>query len=517
MSFAGAPVTEPFPPIALDLDDVTRAHLQAAWQLVSVHGDEPIVADRIRVVANAVVNQQIVIAFGGHWSAGKSTLINALLGRDLLPTSERTETGAPCRIRAGAADQALSIRDHYAIEFPCTREALAEQVSITLGGAEPRPEVAAVEAVELTLSLAPLPANVCWIDTPGLNDVPEAEERLRREVDRADQLLWVLNPDQLLAEVEQRFLADHVARRGAGSVAFLINVRTHQHPESDWRRFQDEGWPAHRARIEHFWDALGLPADSRPPVLIVSGAHLCAEFGAADLGRFLSAADGVLARRVVSARVTSLTAVMAEVSSEIERRARESEARIEEQRRAQADRERRLATFRSTATANIIEILADVRELLRGIGAQLAARSRSSTAHSEAAMATQLRSEMHRLLLDRWNAVVASLGDAAARAGIGAPTVEMMGAVAADLAVPPITISSPAVAPPGGCAIGLWGCAFPFMALLWIVKIVSGHEADQRAHDLPRRVDEAILSAAAAHVGQVPVAVDHAIKRYAKD
>jgi hypothetical protein len=230
-----------------------------------------------------------------------------------------------------------------------------------------------------------------------------------------------------------------------------------------------------------------------------------------------------------------LTAVIADVSSEIERRAREFQLHAEQQRVAQADQERRLATFRSAATAGILEIVTDVRESLRSIGAQLAGACGSSSTRTEAAMAARLRSEMHRLLLARWNNVAACLGNAAARAAIAAPTGEAFGAVATHLAVPPVAIPPPAVASSGGCAIGLWGCAVPLTMLLLLIAaigntgkpvflavivcsivamIVSSRAAQQRARDLPRRVDDAILSATAAHAAQVYVAVDRAIASY---
>lgn len=43
----------------------------------------------------------------GIQNSGKSTLINALLGREILPTSEGIETAALYTIESGNADQIL--------------------------------------------------------------------------------------------------------------------------------------------------------------------------------------------------------------------------------------------------------------------------------------------------------------------------------------------------------------------------------------------------------------------------
>src|ERR1051325_5594490 len=416
-------IPQALPPVALDLDESARAVLQSARQVVADLSNESDLANRVRAAADAVVENNITIVFGGHWNAGKSTLVNALLERDLLPVSDRTETGVACRIRAGAADEAIVRRKDLSIAIPCMKQAIADEVSITGGGREPRTKIEAVEILDLTLARASLPPNVCWIDTPGLNDASDADERLRREADRADQLLWVINPDQPLSEVEQRFLADHTSRHGADSVSLIINVRTRTDPKLDWHRFDDEGWPALRKKIDRFWSDVGAPAAARPPQFIVSGAHLLDHFGAATLRAFLCGADGRLAARVMSGRIRALLAATAKASSEMRLRA-------ERRRTAQVDRERKLALFRPRATARLLEIVGEVREALRAIGAQLARSKTASTAQSELALGAQLRAEMHRLVVARWNDIVAALVDAAAHAGIAPPSAATLERVA---------------------------------------------------------------------------------------
>ena len=50
------------------------------------------VSDQIRssllATAAAIAGNPVRVVFGGHFSSGKSTVINALLGRSLLPTSD---------------------------------------------------------------------------------------------------------------------------------------------------------------------------------------------------------------------------------------------------------------------------------------------------------------------------------------------------------------------------------------------------------------------------------------------
>lgn len=63
--------------------------------------------ERRRSWIERLEHPEFPVAFLGNFSAGKSTIINALIGKDLLPESTKALTGTPTVIRSGAVDAAL--------------------------------------------------------------------------------------------------------------------------------------------------------------------------------------------------------------------------------------------------------------------------------------------------------------------------------------------------------------------------------------------------------------------------
>src|SRR5258705_11984507 len=56
-------------------------------------------------------NPNLTIAFVGGFSAGKSSLVNAFLGRYLLPESTKVTTAVPTFVRSGPAEESAPL--HY--------------------------------------------------------------------------------------------------------------------------------------------------------------------------------------------------------------------------------------------------------------------------------------------------------------------------------------------------------------------------------------------------------------------
>lgn len=267
-----------------------------------------------------------VVAFGGHFSSGKSTVINALLGRDLLPTSDYPETGAICVLQAGPLDHAeLSFRTppgsararnragaqaETPRALPCTREAIERAVSLIDQHGATTVATGAVDRLHLTLAGAPIPEGMRWIDSPGINDTAAMSERASVAARDADILIWVLNSRQLLAETEVAFLEQHIARFGAASVVFLVNAflgdREREENTADWRAFTADALPRHRDKLRSRAPSMGYQPGARPELVVVSARALCSGktsgFGGPQLRRLLSELDTPTCPRIRKAR-----------------------------------------------------------------------------------------------------------------------------------------------------------------------------------------------------------------------
>jgi GTP-binding protein EngB required for normal cell division len=109
------------------------------------------------------------VAFFGRVSSGKSSLLNALLGRDVLPTGVTPVTAIPARIVPGRTERArVSFATEKSQDVPL--EKLAEFASEEGNPSNRR----RVTGVVVELSAPVLTDGVCFVDTPGLGSLATA-------------------------------------------------------------------------------------------------------------------------------------------------------------------------------------------------------------------------------------------------------------------------------------------------------------------------------------------------------
>ncbi|QYO62664.1 dynamin family protein [Leptolyngbya sp. 7M] len=133
----------------------------------------------------------VTLTFGGCFSSGKSTLINALLRRALLPTAKIPETGTLCRIQAGAADRAEVISQSGTRPIPLTTEAIAAHVSlIDRATGESKQQVLGTEEVRLQVTHSHIPQGQVILDSPGIDDSGVMDARAAQAASRSDVILW---------------------------------------------------------------------------------------------------------------------------------------------------------------------------------------------------------------------------------------------------------------------------------------------------------------------------------------
>jgi Dynamin family len=235
------------------------------------------------------------IVFGGHFSSGKSTMINMLIGRPLLPASSYPETGVPCVIRSGAENSIKVVAGSGTRTVPFGTESIAAAVRIVGKGGIYREVVRENTRLDVTLTAAdPIGPDTVWVDSPGINDTPVMTERAEVAARDADVLIWVVNSRQPVSEVEQAALRDHIATHGPASVVFLVNAFLDEDTRECWDEFMTELAPDHITRIEQLVDT-GLLSKQ----IVFASARAAAADPAAFGG---PQARGLLAELTVSAR-----------------------------------------------------------------------------------------------------------------------------------------------------------------------------------------------------------------------
>lgn len=259
-------------------------------------------ARRLNAVLERLQSNTATITFGGRFKSGKSSLLNAALGQERLPTYDLPMTGASCYISAGERDSAELICQGERRPIPCNVDELRKAISLQ-GGAEGTQRVANVNRLNLRFVDFPGGPNVTWIDPPGLFDQPEMTSRAWQAAHDADVIVWVFKSQQFLGEAEAEAIAQFIMQRGPGSIVFVENAWLPKGETDPWQYHLREIAPVDLGKLEQFANSLELSPDQMPPLVVVSAIKMLEQgygFGAATLRRLLGKIGGpncVLIRR----------------------------------------------------------------------------------------------------------------------------------------------------------------------------------------------------------------------------
>lgn len=175
-------------------------------------------ADNLRSLLDRLREQRFHLAVLGQFKRGKSTLLNALLGEEVLPVSVIPLTAIPTFIRAG--EQRLArvtfnngshSTEHTAECAADINEFLAQYVTEEANPAN-RLDVSQVEVFHPAPILR---QGIVLIDTPGIGSTHRHNtEATLNFIPQCDAALFVLSPDPPVTETEVEFLKEVRSRIG---------------------------------------------------------------------------------------------------------------------------------------------------------------------------------------------------------------------------------------------------------------------------------------------------------------
>ncbi len=324
-------------PAARDLEAATGlrrlADCAAAIGAATAAGEAIALADR-------VTEGRVHVACLGQFKRGKSTLLNALLDRPLLPTGVVPVTSVVTVLRFGASEAA---RVHH--PDGSTEAVPVGTLADYVTDAGNPGNLKAVTVVEVLSPSAILRGGLCLVDTPGVGSTsPLASEATRAFVPHIDAALVVLGADPPISAEELHLLQDVNAE--TDRFVFAIN-KADKLSEAE---VAEVGVYTQRLLT----DRLGLVPDA---MFIVSAAERLAGGGPPrDWGRLEQALvnlvgdarSGWLARRAGSVAIRigrQVQQAIDEMSAAIERPVAESERRLADLGRWFEDAERTLREF----------------------------------------------------------------------------------------------------------------------------------------------------------------------------
>ena len=180
-----------------DLDKLARA----AGDLATVAANRQELGVRAERLAERLARRRFNVSVLGEFKRGKSTLINAMLGLELMPTGVLPLTAVATEVGYGTPGATVVRLDGSTQEIGL--EDLADYVTESRNPANERQ----VARVEVRAPVELLRPGVVLVDTPGIGSVFRHDEAAARAFLEADGAILVLSADAPLSEEEHKLLA----------------------------------------------------------------------------------------------------------------------------------------------------------------------------------------------------------------------------------------------------------------------------------------------------------------------
>jgi GTPase SAR1 family protein len=192
------------------------ARMAAGFQTLEAHKR----AESLSVTRESLIDDAFRVLVLGEFSRGKSTLINSLLGAQVLPAKVAPCTAVITRLRFGERKQAvLRFRDgrEEVIDLVAMPDELKRRITIIDQERSP------IEYCEVFYPLPLLRNGVELVDSPGLNESETRSDITRAFFDRTDAMIFVLNCEHAFSASERSFLENELRDRDLRDVFFLWN------------------------------------------------------------------------------------------------------------------------------------------------------------------------------------------------------------------------------------------------------------------------------------------------------
>ncbi|OCA90867.1 hypothetical protein A8F94_03065 [Bacillus sp. FJAT-27225] len=204
--------------------------LSQLYLYLKEHGDIEN-AQKIKQLSTKYEAKENVIAFCGHFSAGKSSMINRLAGADILPSSPIPTSANLVKIKTGE-DYA---KVYFKTGMPWMYMAPYDYdvvKSHAMDGDE-------IEQIEISSSTINLPINGAILDTPGIDSADDAH-RIATEsaLHLADLIFYVMDYNHVQSEVNFLFTKELT---DAGKEVYLVvnQIDKHRNQELSFEDFKE--------------------------------------------------------------------------------------------------------------------------------------------------------------------------------------------------------------------------------------------------------------------------------------
>lgn len=180
-------------------------------------------AQKVKQLAGKLANGEFTIAFCGHFSAGKSKMINRLVGENLLPSSPIPTSANLVKVRMGEE----CVRVFFKNERPRLYQAPYDYQMIK----QYCKDGDQIREIEISHEHSSLPAKTVIMDTPGIDSADDAH-RIATEsaIHLADLIFYVMDYNHVQSELNFMFTKELTA---AGKEVCLVVNQIDKHSDQE--------------------------------------------------------------------------------------------------------------------------------------------------------------------------------------------------------------------------------------------------------------------------------------------
>jgi small GTP-binding protein len=179
-----------------------------------------------------LAQEEYAVAFCGHFSAGKSSLINALSNTGILPASPVPTSANIVKMKKGTPKAVVHLKNKDVVTFkhPYNIEEIKDLCK----------DADLVDSIEIYYEASGgNGANIAFYDTPGIDSTDPAHKKATENVVHlADLIFYVMDYNHILSETNIEFIQS-LSQKGK-SVRLIINqIDKHQESELSFNSFKE--------------------------------------------------------------------------------------------------------------------------------------------------------------------------------------------------------------------------------------------------------------------------------------
>lgn len=183
-----------------------------------------------------VAKEEFAIAFCGHFSAGKSSLINALSNTGILPSSPIPTSANIVKMIKGDQKAVVQLKNKEIVTFEHPYD--VNEIKALCKDSD------LVESIEIYYESKDEDINIAYYDTPGIDSTDPAHKKATEDVIYlADLIFYVMDYNHILSETNIGFIQSLIARGKA--VRLIVNqIDKHREEEINFHSFKENVFKA---------------------------------------------------------------------------------------------------------------------------------------------------------------------------------------------------------------------------------------------------------------------------------